>query len=120
MGSRPSEAWATPACSSTTSWFRATPTGDPAQRSLESRCEIAINSLEMRGIGRCIAQPVPAVIAGLPALTYEIRLTRGRLLIEWKFDCQGWYFGAGILQSMRDDAEGIALGRASLATWTWT
>jgi hypothetical protein len=90
------------------------------RRNLESRCELAINSIEMIDAGRCIAQPTPATIAGLPALTYKIRLTRGRLLIEWKFDCQGWYFGAGIVQSTRDGEEAIALGLASLATWTWT
>src|SRR5450759_3812112 len=47
------------------------------RRNLESRCELAINSIEMIGAGRCIAQPTPATIAGLPALTYKIRLTRG-------------------------------------------
>ncbi len=78
-----------------------------------------LNGISSKRTGQILAPPQPSTMAGLAALRYELRIG-SRRLIEWKFECYGWLYVAGILLHPDDDPAAIeAKGLAVLSTWQW-
>jgi hypothetical protein len=79
----------------------------------------AISTCLGLGGATLVEAPAADVVAGRPAMRYVLGLAGGqKKLIEWKFEVDGWMFGAGVLRHRDRDLGAEGLARSALSTLT--
>lgn len=87
--------------------------GTPATSAMD-----VVSSYQDR-LGRVLSAPTPTELAGQPAVRYELRLTSGQTLVEWKLAYAGWLYAVGVLRHPADGTQVDALAAQTLRTWQW-